>query len=201
MSQGFCARPERRRLRTPGDPATAPLTTALTGMLIPAQRVNGAVAPRRRQQTAPQRALLVVLFSSDHAREGQRVSVTAGARASWRGFSAQRAFGTAAALFNRAASATMEATAAAASMAATTKPVVSYKLHGLTASVFANEGKNKDGGAVRYFKVSLTRTYKDADGFKSTSSLSAGDLPVAQYLLAKAHAWVCDQELAAKDAS
>jgi hypothetical protein len=75
----------------------------------------------------------------------------------------------------------------------TTKPVQVFRLRGLSASVFANHAKDKDR-EVPYFKVSLQRTYRDGKDFKTTTSLSRDDLPVADLLLKRAWAFVLDTE-------
>jgi hypothetical protein len=46
--------------------------------------------------------------------------------------------------------------------------------------------------------VSLQRTYKDGEQFKSTSSLSRDDLPIAQLVLGQAWEWVLDEEMKSK---
>ncbi len=57
----------------------------------------------------------------------------------------------------------------------TNKPVESFRLRGVSASVFLNETE-QDGRP--FFKVSLQRSYKTKDGFKSTNSFSRDDLPL-----------------------
>ena len=74
-----------------------------------------------------------------------------------------------------------------------TKPVKVFRLRGLSASIFANRAKNADR-AFPYFKVSLQRTYKDEDGFKTTSSFSRDDLPIADLLLKRAWAYILETE-------
>ena len=75
----------------------------------------------------------------------------------------------------------------------TTKPVKVFRLRGVSASVFENRSKAK-GRDVPYFKVSLQRTYKDGDEFKSTTSLSRDDLPIADLLIRKSWAFILDAE-------
>ena len=55
------------------------------------------------------------------------------------------------------------------------KPVAKVKLRGVTASVFANEA---NGGT--YFKVSIARTYRDGDSFKTTTAFTRDDLPLVE---------------------
>ncbi|MCP4679924.1 MAG: hypothetical protein GY854_31415 [Deltaproteobacteria bacterium] len=75
----------------------------------------------------------------------------------------------------------------------TTKPVQVFRLRGLSASVFANRAKDKDR-EVPYFKVSLQRTYRDGKDFKTTTSLSRDDLPIADLLLKRAWAFILEAE-------
>ena len=67
----------------------------------------------------------------------------------------------------------------------TNKPWKVLRSSGVSASIFENSVKTKDGDAT-YFKVSLTRTYRDGDDWKSTTSLSREDLPIAALLLQQA---------------
>lgn len=71
--------------------------------------------------------------------------------------------------------------------ATTNKPWNVFRANGLCASVFENLIKTPEGER-KYFKVSLTRTYREGTEFKSTSSLSKDDLPVAAWLLQRAWA-------------
>lgn len=78
------------------------------------------------------------------------------------------------------------------------KPVKTMSLHGLRCSIFANEAE-RDGETVTYHKVSLVRTYKDGDDFKTTTSFSRDDLPTAAFLLEKAYEFILEEELADRD--
>ncbi len=64
----------------------------------------------------------------------------------------------------------------------TTKPVRVFRLRGLSARVFRNYAKDKDN-KTPFFKVSLQKTYRDGEEFKTTTTLSRDDLPVADMLL------------------
>ena len=75
----------------------------------------------------------------------------------------------------------------------TTKPMQVFRLRNLSASVFRNQAKNADRD-VSYFKVSLQKTYRDVDGFHTTTSLSRDDLPAAQLLLNRAWTYILDSE-------
>ena len=76
------------------------------------------------------------------------------------------------------------------------KPLQVFRRRGVSASVFANQAKTKDR-IITYHKVSLQRTYRDSDGeWKTTTSLSRDDLPLANLLLHQAWEFVLDQESA-----
>jgi hypothetical protein len=81
--------------------------------------------------------------------------------------------------------------------ATTNKPVKVFRVRGVSATVFRNHAKVRDREVV-FHKVSLQRTYKDGDEFKSTSSLSRDDLPIAQLVLGQAWEWVLDEEMKSK---
>lgn len=72
----------------------------------------------------------------------------------------------------------------------TNKPVQVFRSSGLSASIFRNEAEK----GTPFFKVSLQRTCKDGDDFKTTTSLSRDDLPVASLLLQRAWAYIVDTE-------
>lgn len=77
-------------------------------------------------------------------------------------------------------------------MSTSNKPWKVFRSSGVSASIFENQTDTKDGGSKSYYKVSLTKTYRDGDEFKSTSSLSRDDLPAAVLLLQLA--WASIQE-------
>lgn len=62
------------------------------------------------------------------------------------------------------------------------KPISRITLKGITASVFRNE---TDKG-VPFFKVSITRTYKDGKEFRSTSAFNRDDLPLVGEVVRRA---------------
>ena len=80
----------------------------------------------------------------------------------------------------------------------TNKPWKVLRSSGVSASIFKNSVKTKDGD-VTYFKVSLTRTYRDGDAWKSTTSLSRDDLPVAALLLQQAWSAIVKADAATDD--
>ena len=61
------------------------------------------------------------------------------------------------------------------------KPVKVFRSRGVSASVFANQAKS-DGRDITFHKVSLQRTYKDGDEWKTTTSFSRDDLPDTRLL-------------------
>jgi len=76
---------------------------------------------------------------------------------------------------------------------APTKPVKVFRLRGISASVFANVAKTKDR-EVTFHKVSLQRTYRDGDEFKTTTSFGRDDLPVAKLVLEQAWQFILETE-------
>lgn len=73
------------------------------------------------------------------------------------------------------------------------KPVQVYRLRGISVSVFANQAQ-REGRESTYHKVSIQRTYKDGEEFKTTTSLSRDDLPVASMLLSRAWEYILQAE-------
>ena len=70
-------------------------------------------------------------------------------------------------------------------------PVATFRHRNISASVFANEGKN--GGT--FYSVTLERGFKDAEGnWQHSSSFLRDDVPVANRLLDQAWGYVLDQE-------
>ena len=76
---------------------------------------------------------------------------------------------------------------------APTKPLKVFRNRGISASVFENHSRN-DGRDVTFHKVSLQRTYKDGDEFKTTNSFSRDDLPVARHVLQQAWEFILNLE-------
>ena len=76
---------------------------------------------------------------------------------------------------------------------ASTKPVKTYRFRGISASVFENHAK-ANGRDVTFHKVSLQRTYKDGDDWKTTTSFGRDDLPIARLLLEQAWQFILEAE-------
>jgi hypothetical protein len=73
------------------------------------------------------------------------------------------------------------------------RPVKSFRLRGVSVSVFANPAE-VEGHATVFHKINVQRTYKEGQEFKTTSSLNRDDLPIAALLLQKAWEWVLETE-------
>ena len=73
------------------------------------------------------------------------------------------------------------------------KPWKVFRSNGVAASVFHNTVKTPEGERI-YYKVSLSRTYREGTEFKSTTSLGRDDLPVAALLLQQAWAGIVNIE-------
>jgi hypothetical protein len=80
------------------------------------------------------------------------------------------------------------------SNAKTNKPVKIMRLRGISASIFANPAKSRTNEDSTFYKVSIQRTYKDGDEFKTTSSFSRDDLPIVWLLSQKAWEFVLKEE-------
>ena len=65
----------------------------------------------------------------------------------------------------------------------------------ITATVWQNQGKSRDGETISYRTVSLQRRYKDKNGvWQSASSLRVNDLPRASLVLQKAFEYLVLRE-------
>jgi hypothetical protein len=79
-------------------------------------------------------------------------------------------------------------------MARGDKPVQTFKHRGISASVFENT-VSKDGAKQTFFRVCLTRTFKQGDAFVSNSNFSRDDIPLARLLLDRAWEWIVEAEM------
>ncbi len=70
------------------------------------------------------------------------------------------------------------------------KPVKSFRLRGITASVFENV--SDDGKS--FYKVTLQRSYKQGDDWKSTNSFGRDDLPLVSLLTKQAWEFILNTE-------
>ena len=97
-------------------------------------------------------------------------------------------------------SATTRKDAPAATKAAN-KPVKSFRLHGISVSVFANKVKHQNQD-LTFHKLSVQKTYRDDEGnLQTTGSFEASDVPVLTFLLNQAYEQVCLLKLADSEAS
>ncbi|MBI2541924.1 hypothetical protein HYV80_04400 [Candidatus Woesearchaeota archaeon] len=72
----------------------------------------------------------------------------------------------------------------------------------ITATVWQNAGKGKNGETVGYRTVSLQRRYKDRNGvWQSANSFRVNDLPKASLVLQKAYEYTVLREQEAVDYS
>ena len=78
-----------------------------------------------------------------------------------------------------------------ADKAATNKPVKTFRLRGVTASVFENKSEDNKSS---FFKDSLQRSYKHGDEWKSTSSFGRDDLPIVSLLTKQAWEFMLTSE-------
>ena len=75
-----------------------------------------------------------------------------------------------------------------------TKPVKTFRLRGVSVSVFKNHGKSENRD-VSFHKVSVQRSYRDGDEWKTTTSFSRDDLPITRLLLDRAWQYILDAEV------
>jgi len=64
----------------------------------------------------------------------------------------------------------------------TNKPVQKFQLRGVSASIFRNRAEN----GASFHKVTISRTYKEGDQFKTTSTFGRDDLPLVEALARQA---------------
>ena len=75
-------------------------------------------------------------------------------------------------------------------------PEKKFSTGGLTATVWENQGKNKEGLDVSYRTVSFQRRYMDKNGdWQSTNTLRVNDLPKASLVLQKAFEYLVMKEM------
>jgi len=75
-------------------------------------------------------------------------------------------------------------------------PEKKFSTGALTATVWENQGKNKEGLDVSFRTVSFQRRYMDKNGeWQSTNTLRINDLPKASLVLQKAYEYLVMKEL------
>ena len=78
---------------------------------------------------------------------------------------------------------------------ATNKPVQAFRVRGISVAIFANEVSSKDGRRqYTMHNVSLQRTYRDGDEYKTTSVFRRDDLPILQRLVQQAWDYIVKVE-------
>jgi len=81
-------------------------------------------------------------------------------------------------------------------------PEKKFSTGGLTATVWENQGKNKEGLDVSYRTVSFQRRYMDKAGeWQSTGTLRVNDLPKASLVLQKAFEYLVMKEMQTSNAA
>jgi len=76
-------------------------------------------------------------------------------------------------------------------------PEKKFSTGSLSATVWQNQGKNKEGIDVSYRTVTFQRRYMDKNGeWQSTNSLRINDLPKASLVLQKAYEFIVMKEAA-----
>jgi hypothetical protein len=71
------------------------------------------------------------------------------------------------------------------------KPDKKFKAGAVTATVWKNDLKDRQGNGFSVYTVSFERTYKDRDGqWKSTSSLRINDIPKLQLVAGEAYEYL-----------
>jgi hypothetical protein len=76
-----------------------------------------------------------------------------------------------------------------------TQPEKRFSAGAVVATVWQNQGKNKEGQDVAYRTVSLQRRYKDKDGnWQNASSFRTGDLPRVSLVMHKAYEFLVLKE-------
>jgi hypothetical protein len=78
---------------------------------------------------------------------------------------------------------------------AANKPVKSFRLHGISVSVFANN-VTIEGRERTFHKVTMSKSYRDEEGNpQRTGSFDSSDIPVLSTLLDQAYEAVIEQQL------
>lgn len=78
-------------------------------------------------------------------------------------------------------------------MAQSPKPVHTVRFRGVSASVFENKTQVQNREVI-FHKVAVSRTYRDGDEWKSTTSFGRDDLPVVTLVVQRAYEWILDAE-------
>jgi hypothetical protein len=75
------------------------------------------------------------------------------------------------------------------------KPEKKFRAGAVSATVWLNKGKDKDGKEVEFRTVSVSRTYKDKnDEWQNTSTMRVNDLPKLGVVTSKAYEYLVIKE-------
>ena len=75
------------------------------------------------------------------------------------------------------------------------KPEEKFRAGAISATIWKNKGKNKDGKSTEFYTVKLERRYMDNnDQWQSTDSLGINDIPKAVLVLNKAYEFIATQK-------
>lgn len=77
------------------------------------------------------------------------------------------------------------------------KPVKKIQLGSIRATIW----ENKNDKGTSWFNVSVTRSYKDGDEFKDSTSFGVNDLPMASKAMDFALSWILNQQAKAGKSS
>lgn len=78
-------------------------------------------------------------------------------------------------------------------------PERKFRAGAIAATVWKNQGSDRQGKSVEYRTVSFERSYMDKEGkWKTTSSLRVNDLPRAAVVLTKAYEYLVLRDNAAE---
>ena len=72
------------------------------------------------------------------------------------------------------------------------KPIHEIRLGTVRAAIWANENRPNDV----WFAVTVSRLYKDGNGWKNSSSFRRDDLPVVAKIMDLAYVWIWDRQTA-----
>lgn len=75
-----------------------------------------------------------------------------------------------------------------------TKPLKTFRLKGVSASVFENRSEQD----ALYHKVQIVRTYKSDDGFKTTNVFSRDELPIVSLVAKQSWEFILNHEAASR---
>ena len=75
---------------------------------------------------------------------------------------------------------------------ANNKPIHEIRVGKIRAAIWVNENGSNDV----WYSVTLSRHYKDGNGWKNRASFGRDDLPVVAKLMEMAYAWIWDRQTA-----